>query len=190
MSKLVSIIMPTRTEQGGNIRKALASIKATATDFSAVEILLRIDDDDPRRLEEIPELEQFGAKAIIGPRGQGYNDMCKFVDDLALVATGRWSWLFDDDAWVEGPWQSQLAALECSGETGPACNAEFYQLGQSHYSNWPKCGPAGIIMPTDAIKGLVHSSPVDDQWLSIALSKNWEIRLLKDVTYFHEGRAR
>jgi len=99
--------MPTRNDYAMLV-KALQSIKDTASDFSKVEILLRIDDDDKERIDRIPELEaQFNVKTFIGPRGSGYNNMCTFLDDLAKMATGKWSWLFDDDAYIEGDWQKQ-----------------------------------------------------------------------------------
>jgi hypothetical protein len=116
--------------------------------------------------------------------------MCTFLDDLARLATGRWSWLFDDDAWVEGNWQYQLEAVPFDADGGPALNAEFYHLGKSHYSNWPKCSPPGLIMPTEVIKRLEHRTPVDQQWFDVANQSNWRIKLLKDVTYYHEGRVR
>lgn len=190
MSHLVSILMPTRNSHE-SLWKALQSIKDSATDFSQVQILLRMDDDDGERIKRIPELEsQFNAKVVIGPRGVGYLNMGQFLDDLAAQATGRWSWLFDDDAHVDGPWQQQLSETECSAEGGPALNSEFYKLGESRYSNWPKVGPPGLIIPTAAAKTLQHRAPVDDQWLSVAQQLGWPIKLLKGVTYHHCGRAR
>ncbi len=162
--KLISVVMPTSSRQHthDSLVRALRSIKDTATDFSKIELCLRIDDDDKKRIDRIPELEgQFNVKSFIGPRFDGYNSMCVFLDDLAKIATGRWSWLFDDDAYIEGDWQKPLESIPCSDD-GPAVNAEFYCLGLSRYSNWPKCSPPGLIMPTSVIKRLQHRSPVDD----------------------------
>jgi glycosyltransferase involved in cell wall biosynthesis len=116
MNNLVSIIMPTSSRQHTHesLVKALKSLKDTATDFSEVEILLRIDDDDPDRYLRVKDLEhEFGVRVFIGPRGEGYNNMGGFVNDLMTLATGRWSWLFDDDSWVEGNWQGALQAVPC-----------------------------------------------------------------------------
>jgi len=186
---LISVLMPTINPIEG-LRRALESIKKSATHFDAVQILLRVDDDNQQRISELPELEkEFGVTAFIGPRGRGYIEMGQFIDDLMTLAKGRWCWLFDDDAWVEGDWQTQLEKIE-SGENGPACNSEFYVLGQSHYSNWPNSGPPGLIMPTVICKKLKHSNPVDDQWLSVVRQNNWPVQLLKGVSYFHDGRVR
>lgn len=187
---LISVLTPTINPIEG-LRKALSSIKSTATRFDDVEILLRVDDDNKQRISELPELErEFGVKTFIGPRGAGYNDMRVFIDDLAKLATGTWCWLFDDDAYVDGNWQGQLESIPCMKENGPAVNAEYYCLGESRYSNWPKCGPPGLIMPTVVVKAIQHQSPVDDQWMSIALQNNWPIKLLSGVSYFHNGRIR
>jgi glycosyltransferase involved in cell wall biosynthesis len=187
---LVSVLMPTVNPIEG-LAKALSSIKSTATRFDQVEILLRVDDDNKQRISELPQLEaEFGVKAFIGPRGAGYNDMRVFINDLAKLATGTWSWLFDDDAYIEGSWQGQLESIPCMGANGPAINSEFYVLGLSRYSNWPKCGPPGLIIPTAVAKALDHQSPVDDQWMSVALQNNWPIKLLKGVSYYQNGRIR
>lgn len=190
MSKLISIVMPTRNPYEG-LHRALSSIKNTASNFAEVEICLRIDDDDKQRLSELPKLkDEFDVKEFIGPRGEGYNNMGGFLNDLATIATGRWSWLFDDDAWVEGNWQGQLQNVPCHALEGPACIAEFYKLGHSDYSNFPTCSPPGLIMPTETIKRIDHKPPVDSQWLSIIQQMNWKVVCLCGVKYYHCGRIR
>lgn len=188
MNKLVSILMPTRNPHDG-LLKALRSIKSTASDFSQIEILLRIDLDDEDRIKLFPNLlQEFGAIAVMGKRGHGYMDMGVFVDDLVAFANGRWCWLFDDDAWVEGKtWQQQLEESVFDPVSGPAFSAEHYQLGNSHYDG---CGPVGLIVPIELCKSLKHRNPVDDQWLSVIRSKGWTINLLKGITYCHDGRPR
>ncbi len=188
--KLVSIVMPTRSAPPGALLLALNSIKNTATNFDDVEILLRMDDDDSNRIGMAPGLKaDFNAKVIIGPRGNGYIDMGVFANDLVRVADSKWCWLMDDDAFVTGDWQTQLAAIEPDIEKGPSCIAEFYQLGPSHYVT-PSDSPVGIIMPTAFVKTLDHKNPVDSQWMGVSNQKGWQRHFLKGVTYFHDGRAR
>jgi len=191
--KLISVVMPTSSRQHthASLLRALGSLKDTSTDFGQVEILLRIDDDDPERVNAVPELvSEFGVKEFIGPRGEGYNNMGGFVNDLMTLATGKWSWLFDDDSWVSGNWQGALQAVPCDPQNGPACIAEFYHLGESQYTNFPTCSPPGLIMPTEAVKKLDSKNPVDCQWLSVIQQSNWKIICLPGVTYFHDGRIR
>lgn len=192
MNKLISIFMPTRSASADSLRTALASIRDTASNFSQVEILLRVDDDDSDRIAMLPGLEAvYGAKAVIGPRGVGYCDMGTFIDDLTKVATGQWAWLFDDDAYVEGnTWQQQLASIPCDGEHGPAVHAETYQLGPNKYPNDHQGGAVGLIVPMGLCRSIVHRNPVDQQWLDVIHQRGWCIQLLKDVTYCHDGRPR
>ena len=187
MSKLVSVLMPTRGPQEGLI-KALSSLRSTATNWDEVEILLRVDNDDWRRIDLIPELEsRFGARVIVGPRGIGYLDMGRFVDDLLAVADGKWSWLFDDDSWVQGNWQSQLQTMTPER----AVNAQYYQLGGSRYENHADGGPVGLIVPTDFARTLRPTrSPVDQTWLDAIIKRGWHVQLMNGVTYFHDGRPR
>lgn len=190
MSNTVSIIMPTRNSRE-MLRQALTSIRATASDMSRVEILLRIDDDFQERINEIPALEkEFGARCVVGPRGAGYINMGQFVDDLVAIATGQWSWLFDDDAWLIGDsWQQQLDQIEPT-MSGPVCAAEWYTLGGSQYSYAKKFSPPGLIMPTVFVKNLKHRNPVDDQWLSETRRLGWKEVPLSRVEYCHFGRLR
>lgn len=186
---LVSIIMPTINPLF-QLNKALSSIMETASDYSQVEVLLRIDLDNSVRIGELPELERrFGVKALILPRGTGYNDMGSYVDSLLAIAEGRWSWLFDDDAYVEGPWQKRLETVPCDPHRGPICQPEFYHLGPSEYKH--PFGPPTPIVPTEWAKRVKTTLPADDCWFYGAKhTMGWGVQTLKDVHYYHDGRPR
>jgi hypothetical protein len=188
MTPLISVIMPTRGPLEGLI-KALKSIRDTCSDNSKVEILLRIDDDDSRRIIDIPDLKAgYGVKTVIGPRGAGYMDMGRFADDLLDIAQGKWAWLFDDDSWVIGnTWLEQMERMpmDC------AANAQFYQLGPSIYNNGPEGGPVGLFVPMELAKSIKPTpSPVDQTWLDVVLKRGWKVRQLQGITYCHDGRPR
>lgn len=187
MSKLVSIIMPTRSSQGGNIHKAIDSIKSTAGEgLSDVEILLRTDDDDTAHAEAVAKLIEGCGQVVTGPRGAGYNDMGVFVQELVKIADSKWSWLFDDDAWIEGSWYGHLRGmpLDC------AVNAQSYALGPSLYSNGPRGGCVGLLIPTELARTIAPNYPVDQVWLDVALQRGWGVRQMNGCTYHHCGRAR
>lgn len=189
--KLVSILMPTRTAVFSSLRRAVNSILETAGDnWEQVEILLRLDDDDIERVPVAMELTKGTGKFVVGPRGRGYLDMGVFVDDLVKVAKGKWCWLFDDDAWVQGDWFKQLSELRCDPHSGPAANAQNYQLGGSLYRNGPNGGPVGMLVPTAFCRTLHHQNPVDQQWLNEIMGRGWFIQQLLGVTYHHDGRKR
>jgi len=188
--KLVSFIMPTRNPWVG-LKAALQSITNTCHDLKGIEILLRIDSDDHERIKWIPELEiVYGAECVVGPRGRGYVEMGAFVNDLVKIANSYWCWLFDDDAYVEGDWYTELLKVPINPQDGPAVNAENYVLGESHYKNGPNGGPVGLIVPTAFAKTLNHRNPVDQLWLDEIKSRGWTIQQLKGVSYYHDGRPR
>lgn len=179
--------MPTRSGSKESLARAINSILQGASNRADVEILLRVDDDNPTRAVDAIELlgDQPGT-VIVGPRGAGYIDMGMFVDDLAKAADSHWSWLVDDDAWIEGPWYDALRSMPQDGAR--AFNASTYCLGPSRYELHG--GPVGLILPTGVVKELKHSNPVDDQWLSVVRQRNWPLQHLAGVTYHHDGRAR
>lgn len=187
--KLVSFLMPTRNSHDW-LRKALFSIKSTSIDFDQVEILLRIDDDDTDRIKLLPELiADYKVKVVIGPRGLGYRSMGEYINDLVRVSTGEWCWLYDDDCWLEGDWQSQLSTIQSHGERGPVINTEIYKLGSSTYSNvggqW-----VGLMVPREFCFPINHINPPDRQWFDVAREKRCEFRYLGNVALCHEGRPR
>ncbi len=188
MNQEISCLMPTRGPIEG-LKRALASIRTTASDNSKVEILLRIDDDDGERIAAIPMLTAaFDVKYVIGTRGAGYMDMGRFADDLLEIAQGSWVWLFDDDSWVIGDnWQEQMEKMpmDC------AVNAEHYRLGPSEYRNGETGGPVGLFIPTTVAKSIKPTpSPVDQTWLDHILRMGWKVKQLRGITYCHDGRPR
>lgn len=181
--KLVSIIMPTINPED-MLRKALDSIKNTATDYSQVEVLLRVDDNNDGRIRILPDLkDEYGAKCVVGPRGSGYLNMGGFVDDLVGMANSKWCWLFDDDSWVEGDWQTTIQNAPHDVRLRP----QIYQLGPSTYENG---GCVGISIPTALAKTIKHRNPVDQQWYNLTTALGWQERVMPGVTYFHDGRPR
>lgn len=184
--KLCSFIIPTRNRHDW-LRKAVGSIvNAPGTNTDDLEILLRVDDDDPDRFFLAEELTKGVGSYVIGPRGNAYLDMGRFVDDLVKIATGKFCWLFDDDAWLTGNWYGPLSTMP----DACAVNAEFYCLGGSTYRNGPEGGAVGLAIPTSLAKTIPHTNPVDDCWLTTILAKGWKVRQLQGVSYLHEGRAR
>lgn len=185
--KLVSVIMPTRSGSHDSLRKAVRSIlDAPGTNKDDLEILLRIDDDDRERVAPAQEMLDGHGTCVIGPRGKGYNDMGIFVDDLVKIADSRWCWLVDDDAWVEGPWYSELSRYACDC----AVNSQYYLLGKSRYENGARGGPVGLIIPTEVARSLKTPYPVDQVWLEVVMQKGWRCNQMQGVSYHHCGRAR
>lgn len=191
MNKLVSLLTPTRNPIPW-LRKMLNSVKSTAHRYDEIEILLWVDDDDEQRIAALPKLQrEFSVRGVIGPRGRGYMEFGTYLDALAATATGRWAWMFDDDAWIEGnTWQQQLAAIPCDLVHGPAVQCEFYTLGGSRYHSGPEGFPPGLIVPMALAKILQHRVPCDSQWLDESRRRGWPVEHLNGINFCHEGRAR
>jgi len=179
--------MPTRSGSHDSLRKAARSIlDAPGTNPDDLEILMRLDDDDPARLPVAEELTNGHGTVVVGPRGAGYNDMGTFVNELLKVADSKWAWLFDDDAYVEGNWYSELSRFNCDC----AVNSQHYCLGPSTYENGAKGGPVGIIIPTELARTIGLAYPVDQVWLEVVMQKGWRCNQMRGVNYHHCGRAR
>lgn len=186
---LISFLMPTRNPLEW-LQKAIDSILTTSSDVTQIEILLRIDDDDLERIQFAATLDARYVKTFVGPRGVGYLNMPKFVDDLAGISTGKWCWLFDDDCWIVGDtWQQQIEKIHCDANTGPAIRTEKYKLGGSLYRNVPD-NPVGLIVPRGLCADRPNQNPVDRYWLDVINQRGWKVETLHGVTYCHEGRPR
>jgi glycosyltransferase involved in cell wall biosynthesis len=186
MSKLVSILMPTRNRVDW-MGQAVESIRKTATNNADVEILLRADDDQPERLPVLERLKSDGViDYIIGPRRSGYDSVSTFLDELMNIATGRFFWNMDDDAWIEGDWQTPLS----HAPSNVALQPEYYHLGPSEYKNLP-VSPVGLIVPREFALALRPTPyPADQVWMDVILRRKMEKRLMLGVHYYHEGRPR
>lgn len=184
--RLCSFLMPTRTATHDVLTNAVKSIVLNCPETCDLEILLRVDDDDAARIPFAQELVRGIGKVVVGPRGRGYNEMGTFVQELVNVADSKFCWLFDDDAWVEGDWYSELIKAD------PATsyvNSQFYCLGESTYpcNGGEACG---IIIPTEVARSMGPCLPVDRKWLEHVRSLRLSPFILTGVSYHHDGRAR
>lgn len=191
MTKLVSIIMPTRNGSFYSLKKAVNSIFDTAGQYrDQIEILLRLDSDDHDRVPVACQLAYGRGCVLVGCRGQGYNDMPVYVRSLISIAKGKWCWLFDDDAWIEGDWATPLAECPRLKDEITCFRAQHYALGSAVYKNAPLDSPVGLIVPTQVVRDLKDNLPVDNAWLGGIQDRKLPLQLLPNVTYWHDGRAR
>jgi len=184
--KLIAPIIPTR-KRVDRLLLTLRSLVNTASDWSRVEPVLKIDDDDIDTIAAIPRLEaEFGLKHVITPRGVGYNDMGRFVTEACAETDATWVWLVDDDAWVEGRgWDDFVASV------APVRNViqpQIYHLGGSKY--YEGCGPVALIVPNQSwtLHGSPSvTSPADECWRQVLVVQNgYAVHLMKGITYRHD----
>lgn len=183
--------MPTRSGTHDMLRKAVRSIlDAPHTNKDDVEILLRVDDDDPERFFVAEELTKGVGSFKVGPRYNGYNSMGTFARELVDLADSTWCWLVDDDAWIDGAWYHQLKTLTSDINPNHGINTQYYMLGNSLYENGAVGGCVGIMIPTSLAKTIPPVSPIDQTWLSTMMNMGWHLKLMQGVTLHHCGRPR
>jgi len=99
MSNSISVLLPARGRPD-HLRESVASCFELATDPDNVEVLIRLDDDDPHLDSELRILRHFGAsKRIVVFTGYrlGYQNMHEMYGGLALHSEGDWLVNWNDD---------------------------------------------------------------------------------------------
>jgi len=87
---MVSIILPTRGRVT-KLKESLESLYSTGKDF---ELLIGADRDDKATIDFI--VENYPAKMLVVER-LGYLKLHEYVNDLSLLAKGKWLFLWNDD---------------------------------------------------------------------------------------------
>lgn len=101
---LCSILIATRNRTK-QLFECINSINAAAGDNRNYEIILRMDDDDPKSiLAACAMAVHQRIRIVIGPRLRGAGDGTRFIGDMVPIAHGQWLWFMNDDVTVEGPW--------------------------------------------------------------------------------------
>lgn len=175
----VSVLIPSR----GNPEKCaetISNLMNKATNWHEVEIVLRLDDDDPK-LDEYPL--QFN-KTITGPRLGGYADLNKMYESCAIHSQGDVFLIYNDDLEVKTPgWdhlylrQAQACPLRpiCSLVTGDHYQWAFPAISRELYEK------AGSICPGD-------SFVVDRVWHAYAKAKGWTDEECNSGVHLHHHR--
>lgn len=98
---LISILLPTR-KRVDSLRQAIDGCVSLAHNQSNLEFLFKVDDDDTETIEFLEWFKTLGIKTqvIISPRGNGYHDMHLWMNQMAELATGKWLFIYNDDAKV------------------------------------------------------------------------------------------
>ena len=97
----ISILLPTRGRVEA-VKKSVLSIINHSIEPENIEILYRIDDDDEDTLSHVEELKTLHThtQILIAPRYEGYQSLHIFTNELCAISTGKWLWLWNDDAKV------------------------------------------------------------------------------------------
>ncbi len=136
MTPLCSIVCPTHNGPDLAI-KMIKSIADAADNQNRVEFVIRIHDDDPKTIAEIPTIlaATQNVRVVIGPTLKGYHSLNKFFDEGIAVATGIWYWHLNDDTvlFESKGWDTKLTAEEPDHIVCP----QFHRLCDSCYAEDP-----------------------------------------------------
>lgn len=149
----------------------------------SIEILIRVDDDDPELKEYEGFLSMPEVRLIVGPRGKGYLELWRYYDELARLSDATWLMQWNDDATMTGPWISEL------GKVVPDkvwCQCEVHRLGGSVY---PRDDGAPFPMLPNKhweIAGLPRiPDGVDKASIEPLRALGWHCHFLKGTSFHH-----
>ena len=158
----ISILLPTRGRSGA-LMSSIQSLYDHAEDFSSIELLFGLDNDDVVGMENmlhhviswISE-NKIQHKIVIFER-YGYNNLHKYVNGLAEHSQGSWLFFWNDDAVMKTPgWDSRIRE-----KTGEFKLLSVYTHNDHPYSIFP-------ILPRKwfEILGHVSQHSSNDAWVS------------------------
>jgi hypothetical protein len=157
----ISVLVPSR-ERSAALVKSLRSLGDRD-----LELLIRIDEDDPERerYARIPRVLDGGAqraglrtRVIVGKR-HGYRRLHLYYNELAAAATGDWIMIWNDDCLMETEgwidvvhrYRSEMVVLN------PNTNHENWKIDMNVFPIVPRA--------MVQLMGHVSLSPHNDSWL-------------------------
>lgn len=179
LNKLVSVMLPT-WRRPDRVCDTISSIVNTCSDVSRLEIVLRVQQDDPISIRRIPDylaLAPDGTfKVIVGQKHGGYAGLHAYYEEIAALCVGSHVWTMNDDVTIEGHgWD------RCITEGRYIFIPEKHGLGCSTYLSDGAC--PFMIYPNGAWKEFMvdHFVGPFDRWM-------WEgLRRVGHVDVFMAG---
>ena len=110
----ISILLPTRGRAEA-LMSSIQSLYTLAEDFSSIEVLFGMDNDDVVGMENMlhnvcPWIEEHKINhKILIFEPHGYNNLQKYVNGLAEHSQGTWLFFWNDDAVMKTPaWDARI----------------------------------------------------------------------------------
>lgn len=175
----ISMLLPARARPA-NLKSSVQSVLDLAHKPDEVEILVRLDADDPHLRQEMQILQEPSAEILVdvGPR-YGYAHMHRYYSELAAQARGEWLFIWNDDTdMVTRGWDS--LTLDCPlfsvqfprRDTTPTTDYTFPVIGRPVFN---------------ALGGRVSENAYCDAWLS-DVSGFAGTSIIRDDVVFHHHR--
>lgn len=180
-----SVLIPSRAR----LPRLLSSVDSIRrhTNPTDVEILVRLDLDDPERAQTIEALGIRGVRMVIGDRYKGHASLHDFYNELAEIAQGDWCFFLNDDITIESTYPNWMDQLKSQPHSGVLACSKIYQLGQSRYD---APGVACPIVPTRCWLKMGWDripSCVDEAFQALLVRQNkWSIVPLPSLTVNHQ----
>ena len=162
MSTDISILLPTRG-RSDMLMRSLASLRDLATDFSTIEILFGMDNNDAVGLENMlhhvmPWIEKYNiAHKIVIFEPMGYHNLHRYLNGLAESSRSPWLFFWNDDAIMKTPgWDTYIRA-----KTGEFKLLSVITHNEHPYSIFP-------IIPRAWFEtlGYISQHSLNDAWVS------------------------
>lgn len=162
MSTDISILLPTRG-RSDMLMRSLASLRDLATDFSTIEILFGMDNNDVVGLENmlhhvIPWIEKHNIQhKIVIFEPMGYHNLHRYLNGLAESSKSPWMFFWNDDAIMKTQgWDTYIRA-----KTGEFKLLSVITHNEHPYSIFP-------IIPREWFEtlGYISQHSLNDAWVS------------------------
>jgi glycosyltransferase involved in cell wall biosynthesis len=118
---LISVLIPTRKRTKPLI-DSINSVLEMSSDRSWIEFVIKVDEDDAETIDIVNQLlaTDLLVKLVVSPRGNGYSDMPRYVNEMCQVASGDWFFFFNDDAIITTPrWDEMIYYITSCGGGWP-----------------------------------------------------------------------
>lgn len=152
------------------LTEAVDSCVSLAKHKNLIEFVLKVDDDDKDTWETAQQIKNrltgtCCVKICYGPRGNGYDDIDKWLAQMSKEAQGDWLFIFNDDAKVTvQDWDVKLNGLVVP-HCWHICPQDVWMVVPEANNNPASNEFVLIRRNTSLLMGHLGLTPYADQWL-------------------------
>ena len=169
------------------LKECLDSLNQKTSDPELVELLLKIDDDDPETSEFISRYTStIPLKVVVSPRKNGYGSLHEHYDSLANISESEFLMVFNDDIeMVTSGWEQRFLPYSGTNYILAVRNERIRNGERSPIFENYNGNPS---IPFDLYKnlGTLSHHPMLDDWWSLVTKaireQNFELEQWLDVT--------
>jgi hypothetical protein len=175
---MIGVVLPSRGRPE-ECKRACESLRNHA--IGRIDIVVRLDADDPK----LEQYRRLLAVHIVGPRGRGYIDNARMIDEAARLVRGDYIMQFVDDAemWTHG-WDEEYERVMKWDSVGTA-NVTTPD-GSNFRFSFPVISRR-LMELNNGRFSLGDSSSVDRCWEAYARYRQCEARAGVHIHHFHIG---